>query len=799
MNAEEITKNDIVFFFNKYKYNSDLIYHLERKLLKESYDFYKWEQQRSEYSALTRNLFSENENLIKDYIEPAIQHPEKLKPEALKTFMLHQTFFLFENNFDTHIIDDLINAILPHSEILSKQIIFSAHMNLGISKTIGMTDTFENTINCFEKALSVFPNFAAADNDEIRIHMVFCRIYEMLAFCLHKSTDYNSFINIYHKTSEILSSGTKNLYTKMWGEEADFGFHIEYLMRFARIYGIFALGQNFFSLGTNLTPENKEAKQIIISWLIDEYKQEKKEGEINLMIFTYYNLYLEESNKITMEDLFSIYEDKFCEMENLPEDEKKPVFSECAFPVDEDPVDPIFSHMLDKMKLFNKTFSFTYVFLHSFLLLSEDKNLNKRIIKQIVNSFETRKYAQKGFSTDSFIINIIKNVAEKLGNEKEFLLFLQSVFVHRQIYSSIHFGMVSSLSGICLYHLLNDRPDLCIIPGIYSTVREVSLNKIEILKLIKNAALIHDIGKANLTQLVNLQFRPITDKEFARLKLHVIYGKQIIQDIDFLAKYNDFIEGHHKFWNDSQGYPENFKLNASTYKNLVNLISICDMIDTTTDTKGRNYAKQFTFEEMLEEMKRCAGTRYNPELVNYILENQQLLKEIKDIVTIGRNFNSFQTYQTFIQPTTSFSAQDEKKVSECNENLKNALPEFLKTCYSEYSDEKINEHVSSLFDGNYKRVFILHDSTNKIYGFFAGQIKIPIIGEPYFYLDEIIIHPAYRRLGYGTELMNLSCSKLKDENIKNIKINSFCDFSFESFFWISGFSQTERFLMEKNL
>lgn len=839
MKAESITKENVVYFFNKYKYNSDAIYNVERKLLKESYDFLKWEKFRTESSELTRKYFDENKKLIEEYVNPAIQNPEKLNSETLKTFLLHITFFLFENNIDSHIVDDFLESLLNHKEILTPQVHFSVLMNLGISKTVSLSDTFENSIEYFEKAIAVFPHLSDAPDYDTQIHIVFCRVYEMLAFCLYQSADYKLFADIYEKTEKMLSEGTPELFSRMWGKEADFEFHTEYLKRFLRLYGIFAAGQNLFeeksiaesknnfseegnafsesqnvSAGTeNISSESKNvfseeknsfsesqnALQTICRWLREEYFLEEAEGEINLMVFAYYQIMREKSGEISKDTIVQIFHRKFEEFHSMPESERNRVYPSLAFPDDADPVNPKFSQTLEKMKIFNSSFSYLFVFLQNFLLLNDDAKENKKIIQEIVNEFEKCRYTQKGFSTDKFVVDLIKIIAGKFSDEKEFLLFIQSIFVHRQFSTTIHLGMVNSLAGICAYRILNERPDLCVVPGIYPTEQDVLENKFEILKMIKSAALLHDIGKARLTRLVNLQFRPITEKEFERLKKHTTFGREIVENFPYLEKYSDFIEGHHKFWNDEQGYPENFKVQDSPYKNFVNLISICDMIDTATDSKGRNYNKPLTFEEMLEDLKRCAGTRYNPELVNFILSNEELLKELNEILSYGRDNNSFQTYLNFVQPNTSFSAKDEKSVDSVNDFYKEKLPEFYKACFPLADENRIKKHIEEILEGERSRVFVLHDSCGKIFGVFAGRIKNPLDSESCFFVDEIIVHPEHRRFGLGTELMNFAEQKLAEEKIAKIRMTTLNNFDIDSFFWILGFSQTPQFLMEKNI
>ena len=64
MNPELLSKEKVVYFFNKYKYNSNRIYVLERQLLNESCKSQKWELMLKEIYDLTRHLYIKNEALL---------------------------------------------------------------------------------------------------------------------------------------------------------------------------------------------------------------------------------------------------------------------------------------------------------------------------------------------------------------------------------------------------------------------------------------------------------------------------------------------------------------------------------------------------------------------------------------------------------------------------------------------------------------------------------------------------------------------------------------------------------------
>ena len=141
MAPEKLEKSDVEFFFNKDKQNIDQIFYLERKLINESYNYEKWEKLLTQNSELTREYFIENEKLLDDFLRPVIISPEKLNPETLETYLRHILFFLFENNIDFHLAEDLPKSVLKHADRYSDLIQFEANMCLGISHTVAINST----------------------------------------------------------------------------------------------------------------------------------------------------------------------------------------------------------------------------------------------------------------------------------------------------------------------------------------------------------------------------------------------------------------------------------------------------------------------------------------------------------------------------------------------------------------------------------------------------------------------------------------------------------------------------------
>lgn len=130
----------------------------------------------------------------------------------------------------------------------------------------------------------------------------------------------------------------------------------------------------------------------------------------------------------------------------------------------------------------------------------------------------------------------------------------------------------------------------------------------------------HDIGKNSIGSVVNNDYRPLTDKEFAAIKPHPEQGLLYLALSPALAKFYDTTLGRHKWYNGKGGYPESFDNTKSPKRILIDFVTLSDCFQAVTERIGRNYKGDKTFEVVMEEFRRNAGTGYNPDLVNLIDE-----------------------------------------------------------------------------------------------------------------------------------------------------------------------------------
>ncbi len=208
----------------------------------------------------------------------------------------------------------------------------------------------------------------------------------------------------------------------------------------------------------------------------------------------------------------------------------------------------------------------------------------------------------------------------------------------------IHSRMVGQITERLAYHLLRLAPEHFIgMPGC-ETLEEVLEQKEEIVSYAYHAALCHDFGKVNIIDTIFVYGRKLLDLEFMIIKSHPRMGYELLKKHASTRSYADVALGHHRWYDDTKGYPEDFRTSESPYKTVIDLVLCADCLDAATDTVGRSYNKGKTLADFLEELREGSGTRYAPWLVP-LIEDEKVFQDVEYILQKGRNANYEETYE----------------------------------------------------------------------------------------------------------------------------------------------------------
>ncbi len=122
--------------------------------------------------------------------------------------------------------------------------------------------------------------------------------------------------------------------------------------------------------------------------------------------------------------------------------------------------------------------------------------------------------------------------------------------------------------------------------------------------------LLHDIGKVGIPEAILTKPGPLTPAEWDVMRTHPLVGAQIVTPIRLLGDSVDVVRFHHERF-DGGGYPHGLK--GTDIPLSARIFSIVDAFDAiTTD---RPYRKAQSPEDALAEIQRCAGTQFDPEVV----------------------------------------------------------------------------------------------------------------------------------------------------------------------------------------
>ncbi len=132
----------------------------------------------------------------------------------------------------------------------------------------------------------------------------------------------------------------------------------------------------------------------------------------------------------------------------------------------------------------------------------------------------------------------------------------------------------------------------------------------ENLRDLELGALLHDIGKIGVPDAILRKPAKLNEEEWVKMKLHPLHGQKILRNIPFLEGAARLVEQHHEQWNGT-GYPHGLRgdeidLNARIFQ-------VVDAFDAMIS--DRVYRRGTTYEKALEELERCAGTQFDPFIV----------------------------------------------------------------------------------------------------------------------------------------------------------------------------------------
>ena len=137
----------------------------------------------------------------------------------------------------------------------------------------------------------------------------------------------------------------------------------------------------------------------------------------------------------------------------------------------------------------------------------------------------------------------------------------------------------------------------------------------EQLDVLRLGGSLHDVGKISVNAELLRKPGPLTEDELSQIRRHPVTGARLVECFDDFQAALPYVLHHHEHW-DGSGYPHG--LQGETIPFEARLLGVVDAFDAMTSRRA--YRPALSVEQALAELKRCAGSQFDPELAETFVD-----------------------------------------------------------------------------------------------------------------------------------------------------------------------------------
>jgi len=246
------------------------------------------------------------------------------------------------------------------------------------------------------------------------------------------------------------------------------------------------------------------------------------------------------------------------------------------------------------------------------LLLTGHKDLAPPL--ETIKRLDIQGYCEKSNRFDQLLLliesgikaisqmNLIKDINKELRdtNEKLEKAYMESIETLRytveakDVYTRGHSDRVSAYS---------------VLIGKKLELSDDDLNKLKI------GGLFHDVGKIGIPDSILLKTEKLTNDEYSEIKNHPTIGVHILSNATIFQDIIPIVRHHHERF-DGHGYPSQLK--GENIPLFARIAAVADTFDAMTSR--RSYRNALSLDIVKEEIAKCSGTQFDPEIANVFLD-----------------------------------------------------------------------------------------------------------------------------------------------------------------------------------
>lgn len=189
---------------------------------------------------------------------------------------------------------------------------------------------------------------------------------------------------------------------------------------------------------------------------------------------------------------------------------------------------------------------------------------------------------------------------------------LENTSLYATVEASVFEGMRALVATIEAKDTYTEGHSLRVARTAVQICRQMRLGN-EVEDLLRYAGALHDVGKVGIPDAVLSKPGKLTPEEYERMKEHPVVGWKILMPFSFLGEEAVIVRHHHE-WMNGKGYPDG--LHGSSIPLGARILAVADAYDAMTTT--RPYRTSQRHEAAIEELRRCVGFQFDPDVVEAI-------------------------------------------------------------------------------------------------------------------------------------------------------------------------------------
>lgn len=209
--------------------------------------------------------------------------------------------------------------------------------------------------------------------------------------------------------------------------------------------------------------------------------------------------------------------------------------------------------------------------------------------------------------------------------------FLLQFVVYRNPDAYVSFRMTAQISEFLMEKALQEQPETLVGTLGCKGTEEVRARAEELRHFAYESGLLHDVGMLVFNNMLRHYGRSWLQEESEMYQYHVYSGEAMLKECRSTQPYAATALGHHRFFNNSGGYPDDYHREENPNQEVTDMVSAAVFLVRLLDDMSYIDRESMTLPQALTRLREESGTRLSPRIVDMLCGMEQKLADyLKD-------------------------------------------------------------------------------------------------------------------------------------------------------------------------